>query len=71
MFELLFVICMVVVFGKMIGLAFKMTWGITKILLNLVLLPLVLIVMLFSGLAVLALPLLIIAGIISLVIPGR
>lgn len=67
MFELLFIVFMIVVFGKMIGLAFKMTWGITKILFNLVLLPLVLIGLVIGGLVSLALPILVIVGIISMV----
>ena len=54
-------------FGKLIGLAFKMTWGITKVLFTLVLLPFVLIALAISGLVAIALPLVVIVGIISLV----
>ena len=39
MFSLLFVILMIVVFGKMIGFAIRATWGISKVLVTLVLLP--------------------------------
>ena len=52
MLTLLFIILMFGIFGKMIGLAFRATWGITKICFRLVFLPLVLeipkILLLFS-----------------------
>ena len=65
MLELLFTILMFVVFGKILIFALKATWGISKILVSVVLLPLVLIILVFSGLIVLALPILIIVGIVS------
>lgn len=71
MFTLLFVILMVVVFGKLIGLAFRMTWGLTKVIVNLVLLPLVLIGLVIGGLVSVALPLLIVVGIASLIFSDR
>ena len=43
MLTLLFIILMFGIFGKMIGLAFRATWGITKIFFRLIFLPLVLI----------------------------
>ena len=43
MLTLLFVICMFGIFGKLIGLAFKMTWGIAKVLFTLVFLPVILV----------------------------
>lgn len=64
---LLFIILMFAVFGKLIGLAFKMTWGIAKILFTLVFLPVILIGLVVGGLISLALPLLVIVGIITLV----
>ena len=66
MLTLLFVICMFVVFGKAAGLALRGAWGLTKILLSLVFFPIILIGMVFSGLIVLALPALIIFGILTL-----
>lgn len=71
MFELLFMVLMLVVVGKMIGLAFKMTWGITKVLFNIILLPITLICMVIGGLIHLALPILIVVGIIALLTPGK
>ena len=66
MIELLFAILMFVVFGKILFFAIKATWGITKILFTVVLLPFILVVLAFAGLLYIAFPLLIIIGIISL-----
>lgn len=66
MFSLLFVILMIVVFGKMIGFAIRATWGISKVLVTLVLLPFFLIGLVLHGLLSIALPVLIIVGVISL-----
>ena len=55
------------IFGRMIGFAFRMTWGIFKVLLYIVFLPLILLFMVFGGLLYIALPLLIIVGVLSLV----
>lgn len=66
MLELIFTILMFVVFGKILIFAFKATWGISKILFSVILLPLFLIILVFSGLIALALPILIVVGIVSL-----
>ena len=66
MLTLLFVICMFGIFGKLIGLAFKMTWGIAKVLFTLVFLPVILVGLAMGGLLVVAFPLLIVVGIVSL-----
>ena len=68
MFTLLFVICMFGIFGKLIGLAFKMTWGIAKVLFTLVFLPVILVGLAMGGLLVVAFPLLIVVGIVSLAV---
>ena len=67
MFTLVFICLMIGVFGKLIGLAFKMTWGIAKVLFTLVFLPFVLIALTIGGLVTIALPLVVVVGIISLV----
>ena len=59
MLTLLFIILMFGIFGKMIGLAFRATWGITKIFFRLIFLPLVLIGLVLGG---------VIVGIIMLVL---
>ena len=68
MLTLLFVICMLGIFGKLIGLAFKMTWGIAKVLFTLVFLPVILVGLAMGGLLVVAFPLLIVGGIVSLAV---
>ena len=54
MLTLLFIILMFGIFGKMIGLAFRATWGITKIFFHLIFLPLVLIGLVLGGLIYIA-----------------
>ena len=68
MLTLLFVVLMVYVYVKLIGLAVKMTWGIFKGAVTLVLLPLMLIGMVAVGLVYLALPILAVAGIVLFVV---
>ena len=67
MLTLVFICLMIGVFGKLIGLAFKMTWGIAKVLFTLVFLPFVLIALTIGGLVTIALPFVVVVGIISLV----
>ena len=62
----LFIIFMLLIFGKLGIFALKAAWGITKLVFFLMFLPGILIVMVFAGLIYLALPLLIIVGIVSL-----
>lgn len=66
MLSLLFAICMIWVFGKLFIFGIKAAWGISKFLITVVLLPLILIGMVVGGLLYLALPILIILGIVSL-----
>ena len=68
MLTLLFVFCIFGFFGKLIGLAFKMTWGIAKVLFTLVFLPVILVGLAMGGLLVVAFPLLIVVGIVSLAV---
>lgn len=63
----LFLILLFAIFGKLLSIAIKAAWGITKILFSIVFLPLVLIGLFFSGLVYVALIVLIIVGIVSLV----
>ena len=66
MLTVLFMIMMLVVFGKMFGFALRATWGITKIIFSIVLLPLFLVALVFMGLIWIALPVLLIIGVVSL-----
>lgn len=65
MLTLFFTIMMFVVFGKLFGFALRAAWGITKIIFSIVLLPLFLIALVFMGLMWVALPVLVIVGIVS------
>ncbi len=63
----LFLILLFTIFGKLLFIAIKAAWGITKILFSIVFLPLVIIGLFFSGLVYVALIVLVIVGIVSLV----
>lgn len=67
MLTFLFIVLMLGVFGKLLFFAIKATWGITKIIVNIVFLPLVIIGLFVSGLAYAALIVLAIVGIVSLI----
>lgn len=64
---LLFMILLVMVFGKLVKISFKAAWGLSKILLTLVLLPIVLTALVIGGFLSLAFPILIVVGIVTLV----
>lgn len=68
MFTIVFLLCMLWVFGKLFVFGVRAAWGISKILLTVVLLPVVLIGMLAAGLFSLAVPVLLIIWVVSLVI---
>ena len=65
MLSLLFMICMIWIFGKLVFFGIKAAWGITKFLVTVVLLPLILIGMVAGGLIYIAFPILIVIGIVA------
>lgn len=65
MLSLLFIICMIWVFGKIVFFGIRAAWGISKFLVTVVLFPFLLIAMVAGGLLYLAFPLLIFAGLIA------
>lgn len=65
MLELLFAICMLWVFGKMLVWGIKAAWGITKILFTIIFLPAILVGLVLGGLLYIAFPVLIIIGVVS------
>lgn len=67
MLTIAFAVLMIVVFGKLAIFAFKATWGIAKILLSVVFLPIIIIGFFISGLLYIAFPILIVVGIIALI----
>ena len=68
MLSVLCTIFLLVIFFKILGLAIKLSFGILKILLYLVFFPGIVLALIFSGVFVVAIPLLIIAGLLSLVV---
>lgn len=66
MLELLFAVLMITIFGKLFIFGVKAAWGITKILVTVVFLPLILVGLVVGGLVSLALPILLVVGVISM-----
>ena len=67
MITLFLVFVILALFGSNLKFALKATWGIAKIILGVIVLPIVLIVFVLSGLLTLAVPILVIVGIVFLV----
>lgn len=67
MLTFLFFVLLFGIFGKLIWLAVKAAWGISKIVFSIVFLPVVVLVLFFSGLVYVALGLLVVIGIASLI----
>ncbi|MCR5604892.1 MAG: hypothetical protein K6G27_14485 [Lachnospiraceae bacterium] len=66
MLTLLMMIMFFAVFGKLLGFAFKVGWGIFKIAAYLIFLPAIVLMLIFGGLLYVALPILIITGIFGM-----
>ena len=64
MLMIVFAFLMILVFGKMVLIAIKACWGISKIMVRLILLPLALIGLVLKGLVIIALPVVLIIGIL-------
>ena len=67
MLTLIFFILFFAVFGSILKFSLKAAWGITKLVLCLVVLPILMLALLVCGLLVFAIPILIVLGIIFLV----
>ena len=66
MLAFIFMVLLFMVFGKILVFAVKAAWGVTKIVCTVVLFPLILIGMVVGGLIKIALPVLLIVGVITL-----
>lgn len=64
---IIFSILMIVIFGKLVGLAIRGAWAITKVIFTLVFLPFVLVMLCIGGLIYLALPILLVIGLVTLI----
>lgn len=71
MLTLIFTILLLVIFGKLLLFGIKAAWGITKLLVTIVLLPLTLIGLVIGGLLSLAFPILIVVGIVAVICSGN
>ena len=69
MYTFIFMIMMILVFGKLLGFAIKAAWGVSKIVCTVVFLTLLLIGMVIIGLVKIALPILLIVGCVSFLLP--
>ena len=67
MLTLLFIIYMFGVFGKLFFFGLNAAWGISKFVLTIVFLPLILLVMVAGGLISIALPVLLVIGVVGLI----
>ena len=66
MLAFIFMVLLFMVFGKILVFSVKAAWGVTKIVCTVVLFPLILIGMVVGGLIKIALPVLLIVGVITL-----
>ena len=64
---LIFVILMIALFAELIGLAVRLTWGLLKIVGVVIFWPLVLAGLAAAGLIYVALPLLVVTGVVGLI----
>lgn len=68
MFTALFVIFAICVFGDLLCLCIKLAWSVWKVVLTLVCLPLLIVFMVLGGMMALALPLLVVVGIVAIIV---
>ena len=66
MLTIIMMIMFFAVFGKLIGFAFKVGWGMFKMAAYLIFLPAIVLMMIFGGLFYVALPILVVAGIVGM-----
>ncbi len=69
MLNLIFMILMISVFGRLLGFAIRLSWGFFRVMLSLVFLPGIIIAGFIGGLFYLAFPLLAVVGLVSLIAP--
>ena len=67
MLTIIFLILFLPIIGKLIKFAWKAAWGLTKMVLALVFLPLILVALVICGLVTIALPVLLIVGAVLLI----
>ena len=68
MFSLIFAILMMAVFGEYNWIAGRLAWGLWKIVITIIFFPILMVILALSGLVMLAIPILIVVGIIAVVL---
>ena len=68
MFSLIFAILMMTVFGEFIWIAGRLAWGLWKIVMAIIFFPILMVILALSGLIMLAIPILIVVGIIAVIL---
>ena len=66
MFTIISLIFFMMVFGRLLGFAFRVGWSLLKISAYLILLPAIVLMLIFGGLVYVALPILLIVGLIGM-----
>ena len=66
MLTILFFVLFFMIFGKLVGFAFKATWGIMKVLFYIIFMPIILVGLVIGGFVYIALPVLLVIGLVSL-----
>ena len=66
MLSIIFAMCMLIVFGRLLIFGIRAAWGIAKVLCTIVLLPVILIALVFGGLIYIAFLILIVVGVVSI-----
>ena len=67
LFEIIFWVLFVLIFGKLISFAIRMAWGLLQVALILVAMPLMLLAMVMGGMLMLAFPFLAFIGLVTLI----
>lgn len=68
MLDIICFVLFLMVFFKLLTIAFKVGWGILKVVVYLVCFPIVVLAMIFGGLFFIALPIILIAGITGMAV---
>lgn len=68
MLTVIFIVLMIIIFGKILKFAVKAAWGLSKVVCSVVLLPLILLGLVVKGLIEIAFPLLVIVACVSLLV---
>ena len=66
MLTIISLVFFMMVFGKLLGFAFRVGWGLLKISAYLILLPAIVLMLIFGGLLYIAIPILLVVGLLGM-----